>query len=45
MDIVMGADGLGLQRNHETSLSVSLVALLVCKHSMQFMKVDPAEVA
>lgn len=33
------------QRNHETSLSVSLVALLVCRHSRQLIKVDPGDEA
>lgn len=34
-----------LQRNHETSLSVSRVALLVCRHSRQLIKVDPGDEA
>lgn len=31
-----------LQRNQETSSSESVVALLVCRHCIQFMNVEPA---
>lgn len=42
MELILELDS---QRNQETSLSESLVALLVCRHSRQLMKVDPEDEA